>query len=293
MATTEPVTIPITLDTDTIARSSRAARSSINSVSNAARRASNLARANARLFRTLSRSIRRSARDITAASRGASSFERGTGRRGSLTTPTAQLPAARLPQPLSSRDVVALFQLQTGQGFDPNSDYFQRQRILEERRPDLSGSLLPMIVSTLAGIERSIAGFGSQLGGRGQRQPYWAGGANRSSGRLSSFNPASLPRFEHGGLLVGGRDAIVGEKGPEVVRFSRTARVVPNRSLSRASTPSGGVTVNVRGRFEGVSPSQVRTIMRSECNRVLEAVESGRPLSQAIAELEREEVVWA
>ncbi len=106
-------------------------------------------------------------------------------------------------------------------------------------------------------IKQSVIGplssfLGSSLGG------FFGGGSTFASG----FAGAPALGFADGGYAAGGRPAIVGERGPElIVPGRRGATVFPNESLG------GNVTVNQSFDFSGANPATVQ-LLRDEAQRI-------------------------
>jgi hypothetical protein len=72
------------------------------------------------------------------------------------------------------------------------------------------------------------------------------------------------PRFQHGGRPPVGRDVIVGERGPEVMRFDAPGRIIPNHRLAAEGGGGGPIVgelhVNVSGSMDMTDPNAARDL---------------------------------
>lgn len=141
-------------------------------------------------------------------------------------------------------------------------------------------SVADQIISSLIkiGLQKGIAAlFGSLLGGSGRASPFAADG---NPGMSLGFDSSGLDLSgfrAKGGSVIGGRNYVVGEMGPEVFTAPHSGNIIANDNLGGGGSVS--VTQNI------TIPGGVDLMTRTEGYRVAGAVKDAT--MAAIAEQQR------
>lgn len=139
------------------------------------------------------------------------------------------------------------------------SDAFKGAVLEGEKLDDVARRLLDRLAS------RAIDGaFDSLFSAK-------PGGTSPVAGALSSLFGGARAS---GGPVQAGKTYLVGENGPEMVRFGRNGSVIPNAAMARSSSAGGGVTIapsyQIDARGSSMSEAQFRAIL-ADNNRALVA----------------------
>ncbi len=70
---------------------------------------------------------------------------------------------------------------------------------------------------------------------------------------IAAQEPPAIPSFQRGGIATAGTTALVGEEGPELVQFSRSARVIPSRETNQMT----GRPIKIINNFTGPINSEL------------------------------------